>query len=145
MVYVDASKCTGCGVCVPSCPKQAISLADGTASIDGAACDQCGRCLDLCPTAAIRSVGEALPVRVAGVRPYPLAQPAEPERRPALINQVLSRVAPVALDVAVALLDRWLARRDQTSVTASAADLGLARSLALGSGRRMRRRHGRPW
>ena len=146
MMYVDDRKCNGCGVCAESCPRQAISLVDGLARIDGAVCDQCGRCLDLCPTAAICTVGELLPVRAAGVRPYVPAQPATLQGRSALISQVLSQVAPVALDVAITLIDRWLSRRGQSTIAIGAENRpvsGAAAALTSGLGRRMRRRRGR--
>ncbi|MCL4465719.1 MAG: 4Fe-4S binding protein [Chloroflexi bacterium] len=143
MVYVEVRKCTGCGVCVATCPKQAISLADGLASVDSGACDQCGRCLEVCPVGAICGVGEVLPVRLAGVQPHASAQPATLAAKPALVSQVLSRVAPVALDVVVALVDRWLARRSEAAGGAVSLVSESPGVLPPSLGRRMRRRRGR--
>ena len=51
--------CLGCGLCVESCPQQAISLQAGQAHIDQGRCNHCGLCLDVCPQGAI---GELAPV-----------------------------------------------------------------------------------
>jgi electron transfer flavoprotein alpha subunit len=53
MVTVNEQECTGCGICVDSCPVEAISLVDGVASIDQAECTQCLTCVDECPVEAI--------------------------------------------------------------------------------------------
>ena len=45
--------CLGCGLCVESCPRQAISLQSGQAQIDQNRCNHCGLCLDVCPQGAI--------------------------------------------------------------------------------------------
>lgn len=45
-------KCTGCGLCVSSCPFRAIAMADGKPEI-GEACRVCGLCLKACPQEAI--------------------------------------------------------------------------------------------
>jgi len=46
---IRAMCCTGCGICVGQCPKDAIVLEDnGTAKITQA-CIHCGKCLEVCP------------------------------------------------------------------------------------------------
>ncbi|MEA5016798.1 MAG: electron transfer flavoprotein subunit alpha [Candidatus Limiplasma sp.] len=45
-------KCTGCGLCVQSCPFGAIDMKDGKAEIN-AGCKVCGICLKVCPEKAI--------------------------------------------------------------------------------------------
>jgi len=44
--------CTGCGVCVSSCPFGAITIEAGRAII-GDSCRVCGACVDACPSGAI--------------------------------------------------------------------------------------------
>jgi len=49
---VDVQRCNGCGVCVPSCPEDAITMND-VAVIDEDRCTGCGNCIDACPLDAI--------------------------------------------------------------------------------------------
>lgn len=51
--FVDSSVCTGCGVCVDTCPVQAISMDGDVAKVDPAKCNGDGACVDACPVAAI--------------------------------------------------------------------------------------------
>ena len=41
--------CIGCGKCVKTCPKGAISLKDNCAVVDPEKCVGCGLCVDACP------------------------------------------------------------------------------------------------
>ena len=50
---IDAEICTGCGLCIPVCPKETISLEDGLASITGDESLNCGHCAAACPEGAI--------------------------------------------------------------------------------------------
>lgn len=52
---VEASSCTGCGICVDDCPMEAISLDAGDlASVNADTCIGCGVCSHSCPPGAIR-------------------------------------------------------------------------------------------
>lgn len=42
-------QCNDCGVCVPACPVQALSLVDGKIAFDPDPCTNCDICLDVCP------------------------------------------------------------------------------------------------
>ncbi len=53
VLRVKRDLCLGCGLCVESCPQQAISIVLATAEINQDRCNQCRRCLDLCPQGAI--------------------------------------------------------------------------------------------
>ncbi|MBZ4654439.1 MAG: dissimilatory sulfite reductase (desulfoviridin), alpha/beta subunit [Peptococcaceae bacterium] len=44
-MLVDQEKCSGCGICVPYCPAQAISIVNKKAIIDRDACLECGNCI----------------------------------------------------------------------------------------------------
>jgi electron transfer flavoprotein alpha subunit len=51
-IRVLLEKCTGCGLCIPSCPFQCISLVEDKAVINEE-CRLCGICVDVCPVKAI--------------------------------------------------------------------------------------------
>lgn len=54
MVHIDEEKCTGCGLCVPSCAEGAIQIIDGKAKlVADNLCDGLGACLGDCPEGAI--------------------------------------------------------------------------------------------
>jgi NAD-dependent dihydropyrimidine dehydrogenase PreA subunit len=59
-VYIDEQECTGCGVCIPYCPVEAISDQGGVAAIDFDACVECTTCLRFadCPADAIHESPE---------------------------------------------------------------------------------------
>lgn len=62
--WVDESRCTGCGICVESCPGDAISLDGGVAVIDMDACIRCGECHEFCPQDSIRHDGDLMEWRI---------------------------------------------------------------------------------
>ncbi len=53
MAYEITDDCTACGVCMDSCPAEAIKEGDDKYSIDADLCIDCGACVDTCPTGAI--------------------------------------------------------------------------------------------
>ncbi|MCK4534386.1 MAG: 4Fe-4S binding protein, partial [Syntrophobacterales bacterium] len=52
---VNAQECNGCGVCIESCPVNAIILND-VAIVDENKCTGCGICIDKCPLGVITMV-----------------------------------------------------------------------------------------
>jgi len=50
---VDSNLCSGCGICVDSCPVSAIEMMDSVAKVDPEKCTGCGICVDACPVQAI--------------------------------------------------------------------------------------------
>lgn len=54
---VDASRCTGCGICRDLCPEKNISMENDTARI-GDRCESCQRCCGFCPEEAISVPGK---------------------------------------------------------------------------------------
>ncbi|MBP9901330.1 MAG: 4Fe-4S dicluster domain-containing protein [Verrucomicrobia subdivision 3 bacterium] len=57
---VDASQCAdGCKACVPVCPTQAITRANGeTVALDLGRCIFCAACVEVCPSKAITQTGD---------------------------------------------------------------------------------------
>ncbi len=55
-VLVDIEKCTGCGICVPLCPKKAITIRENKAVIEDNSCNECLQCMDECPPNAIYQI-----------------------------------------------------------------------------------------
>lgn len=52
-----SNRCTGCGKCVEVCPKGAISIEGGKATINRMVCQLCGICGDYCTQSAIKFTG----------------------------------------------------------------------------------------
>lgn len=50
---VDDQLCIGCGTCLRVCPRGAISMDGGVASIDPSLCAGCAVCMPVCPVNAI--------------------------------------------------------------------------------------------
>ena len=57
MIKVDPYKCLRCGLCVGSCPQNAIFLAETQLEFNDA-CINCGRCVKLCPMGALEMIKE---------------------------------------------------------------------------------------
>ncbi|MDP8216661.1 MAG: electron transfer flavoprotein subunit alpha [Candidatus Kaelpia imicola] len=53
MITVLIEKCSGCGICIKSCPFSAIKIEDKKAVIDLDKCNLCGACVEICPPSAI--------------------------------------------------------------------------------------------
>ncbi len=53
-VTIEASSCSGCGVCEERCPVAAISVADERARPRRESCIGCGLCVTSCPTSSLQ-------------------------------------------------------------------------------------------
>ena len=53
MLRIRKDLCLGCGLCIESCPRQAISIVSAKAEIDQRRCNQCCLCLDICLQGAV--------------------------------------------------------------------------------------------
>ncbi len=51
-VNIDKDTCTGCGVCIDTCPVNALTLND-IAVCDADTCTDCAACVDECPVSAM--------------------------------------------------------------------------------------------
>jgi NAD-dependent dihydropyrimidine dehydrogenase PreA subunit len=57
IIQIDEEKCTGCGLCVPSCAEGAIQIIDGKARLVAERyCDGLGACLGECPEGALQVI-----------------------------------------------------------------------------------------
>lgn len=54
MFKVAVNECLGCGICIDTCQKSAISLEEDCAVIDQSLCEKCGECLEVCAAEAIK-------------------------------------------------------------------------------------------
>jgi len=51
---IDEEECTGCGICVDSCPNGVLEMADDIVTVvNEDACEGCGTCMEECPMGAI--------------------------------------------------------------------------------------------
>ena len=54
IAVADKKVCVACGVCLKTCPKEAITIFRGCyAVMDGAKCVGCGLCAKACPAGCI--------------------------------------------------------------------------------------------
>lgn len=172
MIYVNNEACTGCGICLESCPVNAIMMHERIAYIDESRCEECGLCLDACPQGAILSVEMVASKALNPVQaPQRMLAPTAVEgdlvyHRPALLKrtlpaigtaliwagrEMLPRLAPLALDLLeLRLRSRSLSASPSavTSARQNASSAALAgpragRGGRRAQGRRRRRRAGR--
>ena len=138
-MWVDVTRCTGCGACVDVCPTGAMALVDAKARVDEELCTGCRACADACPEDAIQPVvqGELIPApeRPAPTvyRPSPLAETAG-----AAVVVAGTRLLVKAASGLARAAGRWLTRRSAVTGPSTGSGTRLAGDRR-GTGRQ---RHG---
>lgn len=146
LAIIDKGKCTGCGQCVATCSRGAISMMEGIATIDTSLCRGCGACAELCPSGAISMVLPSREMVAVESRPaFPATQAADRVAMPvnvpkspgfpSLLARAAAVVAPAVLNLAVAVGQAWLDR-----ITDGSSSGTISPNRPAGARRRMRRR-----
>lgn len=152
MFYVDSELCTGCGACLPTCNRGALTLSGDKAVIDENRCTSCGLCREACPTGAIICMEVTLdlsplpaPARYpeaqspwAGASYPPIATmpdstPTVKQPAPAAKWDLIERVLGGLFSIATCVLDRREAGSNRFRVVTT-QDKATAVSRGRGSG-----------
>ncbi len=116
-MQVIPEKCTGCGICVGTCPNGAIQLVNGLAILDQATCTGCQACMDACPEGAITAVeisvvaAEPMPVQPARKSNIVIAESVPVDTKPWLFSALAfagREILPRLADALLNALDRRL-------------------------------------
>lgn len=165
LLYIDRNTCTGCAVCVDTCPMGAIRMdeSESVAVIDTALCSECLLCLTKCPSGAIQQLesselapvpaverdileGEVIEGKVMPVQTARSLTPAwQPGRLVALASTALGFVGnwllPRTADALISAVERRLAQgTNSASSAASLCSENRSQMSQIGRGRGRRGR-----
>ncbi len=65
MPWINQDKCSGCELCINSCPVSAISKKNDIVEINMEKCIRCGKCHSVCPQEAVRHDSEKIPQEIS--------------------------------------------------------------------------------
>ena len=60
VIFFNAEKCTGCGMCIEACPENAIRIVDDKSATDRGRCKGSGTCAEVCPNEARSLMGRIM-------------------------------------------------------------------------------------
>ena len=126
--YTLRDLCTGCGKCMATCPKSAITLDGGKSSIDRNLCIGCFECMTVCPVRAIDIDWETeIPLFTERMVEYAYGAVKGKEGRVGYIS-FLTRITPDCdcvpwSDASIVPDIGILASKDPVAIDAAACDL----------------------
>ncbi len=112
-LFFNRDRCTGCGACVPACPRQAVSLVDGVSRTDRSRCNGAGHCVEVCPNEARMLMGSSMSVddvfaKVRADRAFyersgggVTVSGGEPTGQPGFVKELLSRCKEAGIHTAL--------------------------------------------
>lgn len=160
VMQVNQELCNGCGVCIDSCPVEAIRLVDQQAVIDDALCTQCEACISACLNGAI--IALFVPARRVRIVTLPAAEPlmgSAPAQKAlpvtatptqsltpiagAALAFLGNEIAPRLVDVLVTALERKIVQPKTAAITPSTTSSRVSPTQGSGKQRQVRYRGGR--
>jgi len=100
--------CIRCGLCLPECPTEAITLPTAL-EISQSLCYGCGRCVPVCPTDALSLLPFQVESQIEAALSHPAVQALEIHSRyadPLMLEAFLTRWQPLLTDKLIALCFR---------------------------------------
>ena len=132
-MILDSEICTGCELCIPYCPVQAIFISEGVAKINDDECVECGVCFrsGICPVDAFSEAPLSWPRIIRAVLSNPLIESPDtrvPGRGTEEVktNEVSGRMKPGFAGLAIELGRPGIGTRfhDVQKVTQAMAEVG---------------------
>ena len=72
-IAIDLNRCDSCGVCVETCPAEALKIKDLNIVRDEQRCKTCGRCISICPkdavSARVENIAEVIDALTERIKP----------------------------------------------------------------------------
>jgi NAD-dependent dihydropyrimidine dehydrogenase PreA subunit len=160
VIQVNQEVCNGCGVCIDSCPVEAIRLVGQQAVITDVLCTQCEACISACSNGAITALSipirsipiAALPAAESRMVPAPtqtaLPETATPTRiltplAGAALAFLGKEIAPRLVDVLVTALERKIVQPKTAAIIPSTTSSSVLPARGSGKQRQARYRGGR--
>jgi len=142
MYSIIEEKCTGCGRCFKSCPRDAITMINKKAQIDPDKCNNCGMCVEACKDDAIVIVNKTLQKSEASFQDVAeTSEPEVPRIRLSSKSGLLVGAFGLLLDGARYLLQSYVNKSAHSNLPAASPPYMQNRSMGKRQRQRMRRGH----